>query len=78
MRLTTRRWHEAKGVCENCRAFTRTKVATLLVAYCLEWKSAKGGVLGWNFPEGFGMEGILHQERGGYQLIFAGQMPDSR
>ena len=36
------------------------------------------GVQGWKLLEGFRMEGILHQEEGGYQLIFAGQMSDSR
>jgi hypothetical protein len=49
-----------------------------MVAGRLEWKSGQGGVQGWKLLEGFGMEGILHQEEGGYQLIFAGQMSDSR
>jgi hypothetical protein len=49
-----------------------------MVACCLEWKSGQGGVQGWKLLEGFGMEGILHHEEGGYQLILAEQISDSR
>ncbi len=51
---------------------------TFMVALYLEWKSGQGGVQGWKLLEGFGMQGTLHQDEGYYQLIFAGQMSDSR
>ena len=78
MRAKKWRRREDQGICKTCRAFARTRVETLMVAMYLEWKSGQGGVQGWKLLEGFGMQGTLHQDEGYYQLIFTGQMSDSR
>jgi hypothetical protein len=69
---TTRRCHDAKGVWDTCRAYARTRVATLMVACCLEWKSGQGGVRDGSSLRALEWKASCTMRRVATNLIFAG------